>query len=204
MKRCSAIVCACMICGLALAENACVDQVNNKTELRKFSPKTILQGIANSCSQAGKLAGAKDKKEKEQEACNLIASFFQLAADIEKEKSENKKNKKEEDKDDKTRSEEKRVITDQTIKIVLGLVDIINAEPEQSVLRAEPGVYLSMLKDLPSDEAKAEIIEQILNDKNEAVQFLEEVINKLKNLLFVLIPGMTSDLFGYLKQYFNN
>ena len=173
--------------GGVLAEDM-ADTQKNATELRKVSPKTILQGVANSCSQMGKVAGAKDKKEKQQETCNLIASFFQLAADVENEKEEN--------------SEDKKAITDQTINLVLGLLNIINDDPEDSTLRAESSVYLSMLKDLPTNEARSEIIEQILSNKDEAIQFLEEIVNKLKNVLFVSIPEMASNLLDYLKPHF--
>ena len=201
-RRIATILLWTILFGGALAEDV-ADTKKKAAELRKVSPKTILQGVANSCGQMGKVAGAKDKKEKQQETCNLIASFFQLAADVSKEKEEDKKNKNSRlDNDQKENAEDKKAITDQTVNLVLGLVDIINAEPENSELRAEPSVYLSMLKDLPTDEARSEIIEQILKNKDEAIQFLEEIINKLKNILFVSIPEMTSSLLDYLKPYF--
>ena len=164
-------------------------QENSDTQkdFRKVSPATILNGVANSCTQLGKVAGAKDKQEKQQETCNFIASFFQLAADAAKEHDESKKEKKE--------------VTTQTVDLTLELIDIIEKDTENG-LKSEPTLYLSMLKNIPNKELKREIIEQILNDENESASFLEEVVATLQKVFTQSIPALASDLLISLKNLF--
>jgi len=198
-----ASICASLFPAI-LAEQI-LDQAIEKQECKKVSPSTVLQGIANSCNQLSKVAGANNKKEKQKETCGLIASFFQLAADTSKENEQSKKNKDQNSKNqpDAQNVEEKKVITDEAIGLVLGLANIINSDEQtENMLRSESNVYLSLLKSLPNDESRREIIEQILNDKEESKGFLEEVINSFNKIVFVSIPEISNELLDRLKNIF--
>jgi hypothetical protein len=168
-----------------------------KQTLRKVSPATILNGVANSCTQLGKVAGAKDKQEKQQKTCNFIASFFQLAADAAKEHAESKKEKAEKQEP----AQEKKGVTAQTVDLTLELIDIIEKDTENE-LKSEPTLYLSMLKNIPNKKTKREIIEQILSDEKEADSFLEEVVATLQKVFTQSIPSLANDLLISLKNLF--
>jgi hypothetical protein len=188
-------------------------QAEQSDEMRKISTSTILQGVATSCNQLGKLASAKGSEEKQKETCNFIASFFQLIADASKENEENHKNKRlnnsqknensaTEAKKADGKAEEKKAVTDETIKLVLGLVDILNENESAESLRCSPSTYISMLRNLPDGDARTAVIGKILSDKNESATFLEEIIATLEGVLFVSIPEITTALLNSLKNIF--
>lgn len=183
-------------------------QAGQPQELRKVSTEKIFQGIANSCNQLGKVVSAKGSKDKQQETCNFIAALFQLVADASKKNSDGSKNKPSKEQEDKVKSDttknndEKKEIHDETVSLILGLVNILNDEQSDEVLKGAPSLYLSMLRDLPDDKSRSSMIEQILNDEKESAGFLEEIVDFLNKVIFVSIPEITNNLLESLKNIF--
>lgn len=196
MKKTSIL--AITILALTLSGASILSQVPESTtgndgndDIRKISLTTILNGIANSCAQLGKMACAKSKQEQQKEALNFAASVFQLAADVSQESKEKEAGKK----------EENDAVTAKTIDVTLELVNILENDTENT-LKAEPTLYLFMLRNIPDQQAKRDFIQKILSDGKEAALFLEEIVAALQKVFMQTIPAIANDLLINLKNKF--
>lgn len=192
-------------------------QASQPEELRKVSPDVILNGIANSCINLSKITGKHDKSEKQIATCNFIISCLQLISEIFKKKHKKPKNNNSEKPMNQKKSvlqeyndeqnistDDKKRLTNETILLTLGLISISNDDNANESLKSNPSVYFSMLKNLPDDKSRCEVIKQILNDEKEASAFLEDLAISLGKVIFVSIPEITTNLLESLKDIFKS
>jgi hypothetical protein len=126
---------------------------------RGFNTAAFLNGIANSCTHAGAVIAANNEQEKQQSACNLLASIFQTVAVM-------------------AEKNNKRCISSHSllIDIILLAINLINTLSKEDKCRLLPYdcFYLRTIAILPSKKSQVLCLQQIL-DNGKSDVLLKEV-----------------------------
>lgn len=148
------------------------------TTLRKISASTFFQGLANTCSNVAKLAGAKTEKEKQEATCNVVTSVLQGTADVCKDQEENKRKKQE----NKKEQQEKIERSKQEQKTQGKKTQKETAET-RSIDQGYAARYIQQLLELKTDQEKIELINKVLQDKEATEELIEEIVAEIKGIL---------------------
>lgn len=170
------------------------DLSSDSIELRKFkikiSASKILQGLATACMCIAKIAGAKNKKEKQESTCNIISSVFLIAADA------CGKHKKHPQEKHAQKISVNSPEDNSSKEIIVAAKDQSNSkstenaaakeETQESALLETKSInfeYLQQIQDLNTEQEKMEIINEILQNKQTTEILLDEVTFATKLLL---------------------
>ncbi len=144
-----------------------VDFAPDSVELRKIkiSASNIFQGLATACVCIAKVAEAKTSKEKKETTCAIVSSALLLASDA-CEKHEQHKQKKQEQQTQTNKTEKTK--TD---------------SKEDSETKSINFAYLQQIQDLSTDQERMELVNNILQNREETEILLDEVNSATKLLL---------------------
>lgn len=160
-----------------------VDTSLDSAELRKFkikiSASKILQGLAAACICVAKIAGAKTSKEKQECACDVASSVFQLAANACEEHKRHKQNKKEQNQQAAKPDEQ-----DEQCESEATQDNEKTEDPETKAINFE---YLEQIQDLNTDQDKINFINAILQNKETTEVLLTELNDATKLLLIEVL-----------------
>ena len=154
-------------------------------ENRKFSTATLFQGLAHSCQQLGNVAGAQTQQEKQQATCNLVASVFQIAANVAApspqhqppqppQQNQSSQATKGDPFDPSLRT------TTKTLTFAL-LKAMTYQEPTKFAYPRT--TYLTVLNHLQTHEEQEALIDQLLTTQETAPYFLQELFSALHSYL---------------------
>jgi hypothetical protein len=158
------------------------DLSSDSVELRKIKISTskLLQGLATALVCIAQVAGAKTKKEKQESACNVISSVFQIAADACEKHKKHTPSKQDqlaqvnlpEDEHTETQSQCLSESTEEVNATKNTETKSINYE------------YLQKVQDLNTDQEKVNLLDKILQNKQATESLLDEV-NAVTKLLLI-------------------
>jgi hypothetical protein len=140
---------------------------------RKFNTAAFFQGLANTCAHAGTVATAQTQQEKQQAACNVLASVFQTAAVL-SEKS-------------KKRSLPSTDMVTTTIKSTITFLNTFSQEKKDHLLTPNYA-YLRAITTLHTEQDQAHFIAQTLAHKEDGSAFIGELFSLFKNIVSDQLP----------------
>jgi hypothetical protein len=161
------------------------DNSTESVELRKIkiSASKVFQGLATACVCIAKVVGAKTAKEKQESTCVAISSALQIAAD-----ACAKHQKPAQEKTEKTSAKiDAKTESSETIEIPES-VEISEAEGD-SETKSINFEYLRQIQDLNTDQERMDMINKILQNKQETKVLLDEVNNATKLILIEILLG---------------
>lgn len=147
----------------------------NRLVYRKFNTAAFFQGLANTCTHAGTAATAQTEQEKQQAACNTLASVFQTAAAM-AEKS-------------KKRTLPSVDTLSTTIKETLSFLNTLTPEEKEYLLSPNYS-YLQAIAALKTEKAQTKFITQTLTHKDDGPALLHELFSLFKTIASDQLPPL--------------
>lgn len=140
---------------------------------RKFSTAQLFQNLSNTCTQAGNVAAAQTQEQKQQAACNLLASVFQTAADL------SQKHQK--------RSLSPAGFDEAPAEFTLDLFHALDVDPGKAANLVDLPVTKE-LAGLPSDDARRLFLTSLLASEEGTAAVAQEASVMFETLIAVKLP----------------
>lgn len=174
----------------------------DSVELRKIkiSVSKVLQGLATACVCIAKVVSAKTEKEKKESTTIAISSALQIATDAcSKHKKKTKQNQKKQlNSSEKTsaktpeetnaKKDEKQDQSNVKVEEKPEEIDIFEAV-EDSETKSINFEYLQQIQDLNTDKERIDLIDKILQNKQETEALIDEVNSATKLILIEALVG---------------
>lgn len=166
----------------------------------------ILNGIAQACMHLGYIFGASDKRAKHQGVCNVAGTVFSVASQLSAH-SEKPLNASEQIEivgmaTPENNDLDKEQMTSRLADLTNNLVHELDNQPLKS-----PNAFpetLTLIRSMPTSEAKQEIVATILATPEHAKQYLIELFSALRNYIDANSPMLVEIVKEKITAYLDN
>jgi type IV secretory pathway VirB10-like protein len=159
--------------------------------LRKMSLSRILNGVVNTCLQVAQLAGSTTVKQKQASTCNLVASVIQFAAEATEKHKKPDQNKLEKasntcnnspeigsQKENAIQATESTQAKEENKQAKENIQQVSNNQSETKTIDVG---YLQLIQNLGTDEEKSDLINKILQNREDSEMLIDEINMVLKS-----------------------